>query len=97
MSKEIVDFKQVATNLTDTEKAKLVKINLPAGDSIPQHSAGDRIIYCLNDQKIKYNSSKFGVIEKEFQTGQSYSMDADNHSVKNIGNDTARFIIFILK
>lgn len=97
MSKEVTDFKQVATPLTDIDAAKLVRVNLPAGDFIEQHEAGNRIIYALNDHKIKYNSSKFGTIEKEFKEGESYSMDADKHSVKNTGNDTARFVIFILK
>lgn len=97
MSKKITDFVQIATPLTDIDRAKLIRVVLPAGDTIQKHEAGDRIIYVMNDHKIKYNSSKFGTIEKEFKEGASYSMDADTHSVVNTGDTTAKFLIFILK
>lgn len=81
----------------DNDRFRVTEIKLAVNDSLPMHEGINRIIYPLSDYKILYQSSKEGTFEKSFKNGDAHWHECDKHSIKNIGNTEARFLIVSYK
>lgn len=87
----------ISKTLLNNNKFKVVRVNLPVGDSIPNHSGVNRIIYALNDYSIEYASNNKAVVKKEFEKGHTHWHNDCKHSLKNIGTNEATFLIVSYK
>lgn len=91
------DVNSVAPNFTqvllENEDFKMTQVNLPIGESIPMHSGINRIIYSLSDYKIMYQSNKDEKVEKQFKKANIHWHEACQHSLQNIGETEAKFLV----
>ncbi|MCB1145035.1 MAG: hypothetical protein KDK54_22505 [Leptospiraceae bacterium] len=83
--------------LFENDLFRATEIKLAPNESIPMHEGINRIIYALSDYKILYNSSKEGEIEKAFKTGDTHWHTCEKHSLKNLGNSEAHYLIISFK
>jgi quercetin dioxygenase-like cupin family protein len=83
--------------LLDNDEFKLAEVTLPKGASIPMHSGINRIIYSLTDFQIMYESNKDGKIEKTFKTGDIHWHEACMHSLENLGQTEAKYLVVSYK
>lgn len=74
--------------------ARVCRITIPAGEVIPEHYGPPRLIYSLSDYKVFYTAEDKDSVEKEFNEGDFHWHPAGMHSVENIGDEAAEFIIF---
>ncbi len=78
----------------ENEHARVCRVTLPAVEIIPEHFGPPRLIYSLSDYKILYTAEAKDSVEKEFQKGDFHWHPAGMHSVENIGEETAEYLIF---
>ncbi len=88
------DFAEV---IFENESVKVTKVMLPAGEMIPEHSGINRVIYSLSDYSIDYTSDKEGNMQKSFTPGEAHWHEACQHSLKNMGESEAQFLVFAMK
>lgn len=81
----------------DNDLFRIVEVTLPQSNKIPMHSGINRIIYSISNYKIKYESDREGLGEKEFEEGDVHWHGACQHSVENIGEGDARFLVVSFK
>jgi quercetin dioxygenase-like cupin family protein len=83
--------------LLDNDEFKLTEVTLPKGANIPMHSGINRIIYSLTDYQIMYESNKEGKVEKAFKTGDIHWHEACMHSLENLGQTEAKYLVVSYK
>ena len=79
--------------LAKTDYAEVIQVSLPAGESIPSHKGGDRIIYSLDDYSIAFAHSG-ETKNATFSKGDTHYHPAGEHMIKNTGSSPADFVIF---
>ncbi len=84
------DFTQI---LFDNDDFKITEVKLPFGEKIPSHSGVNRIIYSLSGYDLKYESEKVDEAEKYFAAGDIHWHDACSHSMENVGETEANFLV----
>lgn len=83
--------------LHESENFIVYKISLPSGEQIPSHKGLQRMVYSLSDYEVEYQHENEKGTYK-FKAGESHIHDiAEAHSVKNIGDTTAEFIVVALR
>lgn len=88
---------EYATAIFENDYAHVVRVHLPADSSIPEHDGIYRLVYSLSDYTIRYTSEINGMSETEFEAGDIHWHSPGVHSVENIGDKDALFLIFSLK
>jgi hypothetical protein len=88
------EFAQI---LIDNDDFKITEVKLPFGEKIPSHSGINRIIYSLSGYDLKYESDKEAETEKYFEDGDIHWHDACHHSLENVGETEARFLVVSYK
>ena len=88
------DFAQILFN---NDEFKIIQVKLPKGESIPTHSGINRIIYTLSDYDIKYESDTEGKVDKQFKAGDVHWHEACMHSLENVGETEAKFLVVSYK
>jgi len=88
---------EYTTAIFENDYAHVVRIHLPAGSLIPEHYGVNRLIYSLSDYTIRYTSEIKGTVETEFEASDIHWHSPGVHSVENIGDEGALFLIFSLK
>jgi quercetin dioxygenase-like cupin family protein len=83
--------------LLDNDEFKLTEVTLPKGANIPIHSGINRIIYSLTDYQIMYESNKEAKVEKAFKTGDIHWHEACMHSLENLGQTEAKYLVVSYK
>ncbi len=84
--------------LLENEHIKITKVSLPSGETIPEHSGINRIIYSLSDYTIDYTSDKEGEMNnKTSAKGEAHWHEACQHSLKNAGETAAEFLVLAMK
>lgn len=95
------DVKTVSTDfarvLLENDEFKIIEVNLPIGAEIPMHSGINRIIYSLSEYQIDYESDSEGKKEMHFNSGDIHWHEACQHSLKNIGETEAEFLVVSFK
>lgn len=82
------------TEIFENNHARVMRITLPPGKSIPEHDGPNRLVYSLSQYEIQYTSETAGTVEREFNEGDFHWHTPGYHSIKNIGETDAEFIIF---
>lgn len=83
--------------LIDNDQFKMVKLTLPVGDSIPQHSGINRVVYSLNDYNLEYASDNQELTKREFKKGDIHWHNDCFHRLKNIGETPAEILVVSFK
>ncbi len=84
---------QNTKRLFGDQSVEVTRVNLPPNEELPPHDGTRRVIYSLNDYKIKFiQDGKED--ERSFKTGDVHYHPGGAHSIKNVGATPAEFIIF---
>lgn len=68
-------------------------VDLPAGEELAPHEGGPRVVYALAPYRIAFDTD--GMSEtSSFSPGDVHEHDAGVHTVENVGEDAASFVIF---
>jgi hypothetical protein len=85
----------------ENEHLRVIEVKLPPGESQPMHDGLNRLIYSLTDYNIEYSYYKVNEtvnkIERKMEEGFVHWHTPDRHSVKNIGNTLADYLVFAFK
>ncbi|MEO8071740.1 MAG: hypothetical protein ABI686_00690 [Acidobacteriota bacterium] len=84
---------QDTERLLGDQSIEVVRVNLPPNGELPPHDGTRRVIYSLNDYKIKFiQDGKED--ERSFKSGDVHYHSSGVHSIKNVGTTNAEFVIF---
>jgi hypothetical protein len=84
----------MAMELFENAHARVCKIAIPSGVSTPAHVSPYRLIYSLSDYTIRFTSEDSGIVENEFSEGDMHWHPAGMHTVENIGQTEAVYLVF---
>jgi hypothetical protein len=65
---------------------------LKPGEKLPLHKGKPRAIYALSDYKIRWTEGD-NTSEKQWQKGDAHWHDAIEHSIENVGNADANYLV----
>ena len=69
------------------------RVSLPAGADLAAHRGGPRVVYSLGEYSLRFETD--GVSESaSFESGDVHQHAAGVHSVENVGESEARFVVF---
>jgi quercetin dioxygenase-like cupin family protein len=92
-----MDASKVAGNLykvtKDTMGIRILHATYKPGQSSAMHSHPDLALYVIAGGKMEFTEKDGKKIKSELKTGMSTVVPADTHSVKNIGNTTAKVLL----
>lgn len=81
----------------DDELFRITEVTLAAGASIPSHDGIHRVIYSLSDYTLSYQSEDTEAEERTFEAGDVHWHTPGAHSMDNIGDTEARFLVVSYK
>jgi quercetin dioxygenase-like cupin family protein len=100
-SSELADerIKGIETEIFQNKYAKVLKVEISPGQQLPWHKGGPRLLYPLSDYtiRLKKNPDDTTSRENSFQEGDVHWHDQNRHSVENIGDSAAEFLVFMRK
>lgn len=76
---------------------EVIEIALPPRGMLPTHQGEPRLIYSLNDYRLKHASGDTGVTIETWVAGEAHWHGPSAHSVENIGDTEARYLVVILR
>ncbi|MGI9176190.1 MAG: hypothetical protein ACR2GR_12830 [Rhodothermales bacterium] len=82
-----------AQRLFENEYAEVMRVALAPGDSLPRHEGGPRVAYALGAYTIRFQQGGQDV-ERSFSQGDVHFHEAGVHTVENVGDSTAAFVVF---
>jgi quercetin dioxygenase-like cupin family protein len=85
---------EIATTLFENEYTRVRKITLNAGEEQPTHDGKARLVYSMNDYTISWQEGGIDKGTKVWQTGDLHFHRPGKHSARNIGNQTAMWLVF---
>jgi uncharacterized protein (TIGR03067 family) len=88
---------EIGEVLFENGYAKVSKVRLEPGQSIPRHYGGYRLIYSLNDYVITWSEDRKNRGKKHWKKGQLHFHRPGEHSVVNSGAKAAEWIVFSSK
>jgi len=88
---DIVAPEAVAT-LDRNQLMSVLLIELRPGEQIPEHDAGIRAVYALNDSSLLLNSDDAGDVET-YSTGDVDVWSSGSYAIENTGNEAARVVV----
>ncbi|MBN1480686.1 hypothetical protein JXA70_10470 [candidate division KSB1 bacterium] len=86
-----------ATILFENDIFRIIDVKLDPGESQPKHEGIYRLIYSLNDYRAEYNYYRLNTIEAEMEESLIHWHVPEEHSVKNVGETPAHYLIFAVK
>jgi quercetin dioxygenase-like cupin family protein len=84
----------LAMEMFENAHARVCRIAIPPGESTPAHVSPHRLVYSLSDYTIRFTSEETGVVENEFSEGDMHWHPAGMHTVENIGQTEAVYMVF---
>jgi len=81
----------------DDELFRVTEVTLGSGESIPSHDGIHRIIYSLSDYTLSYQTEETEAEERSFKAGDAHWHTPGTHSMENIGDTEARFLVVSYK
>jgi hypothetical protein len=94
----VKDNLQVEEVLFENEYIKAIRVNLEPKEELPWHKGKERILYPLNDFEVEFkNLNEDEPVEKLLQKDVPNWYQEQIHSVKNIGNTNAKYLIVMRK
>jgi hypothetical protein len=92
------ETKQVEEVLIENDYIKAIKVDLEPSEELPWHKGKERVLYPLNDFEVEIkNLADDEPVEKLFQKDVPNWYQEQIHSVKNIGNTNAKYLIVMRK
>ena len=82
-----------AQRLFENQYAEVMRVALAPGDALPRHEGGPRVIYALGSYTIRFQQGGRDV-ERSFRRGDVHFHEVGVHTVENVGDSTAAFVIF---
>ena len=82
----------MARTMLDNRNGRVSEVTLQPGEEQPVHYGLNRVIYSLSAYTIE-----MGGREVAFEPGTAHFHKPDNHGAKNVGETTARYLVFELK
>jgi quercetin dioxygenase-like cupin family protein len=82
-----------AQRLFENSYVEVMQARLAPGESLPPHEGGNRVIYSLTDYEIRFEQQG-QEMQRSFSEGDVHFHEAGPHSVENVGDTTARFVVF---
>ncbi|PEN14443.1 hypothetical protein CRI94_05300 [Longibacter salinarum] len=73
--------------------ARVYRIDLPPGDSILAHDAGPRVVYSMGTYSLAFETNG-EASERSFEGGAVHAHDAGVHSVSNMSDSLASYVVF---
>ena len=80
--------------LFENEFVRVAEFDIAPGENVPSHQGTSRIMYTVTPARLKFQSDRFGEHEDDFQQGEAHWHDLDTHSVTNVGENEAIFMVF---
>lgn len=80
----------------ENDYVRAIEFTVPAGEKLPLHKGAARVVYALSDYKILFTEGSESN-EKEWFKGQAHWHDAIAHSLENIGETEAKFLVVARK
>jgi quercetin dioxygenase-like cupin family protein len=81
----------------ENDNIRILEVKLGVGESQPKHDGLNRLIYSLTDYQIEYTYYLTNTVETEMEEGFVHWHTADKHSVKNVGDTPAHYVLFAFK
>ncbi len=81
----------------DGDLFRVIKVTLSPGAAIPSHEGTHRVIYSLSNYSILHESDETGTTERSFEAGDVHWHSPGVHSIQNIGESEARFLVIAYK
>jgi quercetin dioxygenase-like cupin family protein len=92
-----MDASKVAPNLykviKDTMGIRIVHATYKPGQSSAMHSHPDLVLYVISGGTTEFTEKDGKKNKMQLKTGMSMVVPADTHSVKNVGNTTAKVLL----
>jgi quercetin dioxygenase-like cupin family protein len=82
------------TLLFENDNVRVVEVTLEPGQATPSHPGGHRVIYSLGDYTIRWTEGDAEPTEATWAAGEAHWHDPAEHSVENIGETPARYLVF---
>jgi hypothetical protein len=83
---------EIVATLDRNEIVSVMLIDLPAGESIPEHDAGPRAIYTLTDSSFQVDKAGSADI-RSYSIGEVAAWSAGTYSIENAGEGSARMVV----
>ncbi|MEC9373019.1 MAG: hypothetical protein VYC34_04210 [Planctomycetota bacterium] len=81
------------THLFANSQARVSRVELPAGEELKQRDALDRAVYALSGYRVRYENESGISDVRRHEAGSIHWHDADRHTLVNVGDSTARFVV----
>lgn len=82
------------TEVFENDHARVSRVDLPPGESIPDHQGTHRLIFAMSDFEVRYTSESEETVERTFSKKDFHWHPAGTHAVENTGDTNAEFVIF---
>lgn len=70
----------------DNQRLRVLRINLPTGESLPMHDTRDGVLVCLTACSLAVTNPVGYVRDVKLEAGQTLWMPGERHRVSNGGN-----------
>ena len=80
-----LDAKHVRVE-SDNQRMRVLRINLPAGESLPMHDTRDGVLVCLTACSLTVTNPVGYVRDVKLEAGQTLWMAGERHRVSNAGS-----------
>lgn len=78
--------------LLENDVVEVHAVSLEAGQSLPDHRGMPRVIYSLSDYRVRLTQGESSE-ERSFERGDVHWHAPGVHSLENVGDQTARFLV----
>lgn len=82
--------------LLSNELFDVHRVQLEPGQQLPQHAGYPRVVYALSDYTTRFTQDGEET-RRSFEEGDVHVHEAGTHTVENIGDTSARFLVVELK
>ncbi|MES2811800.1 MAG: cupin domain-containing protein [Bacteroidota bacterium] len=87
-------YKRVAL---DNERARVMDVEIAAGEVVPWHTHPDHVLYVLSGGKIEITDKDKLPVSMDLNVGDVLFIPAVTHTAKNIGTTTIKIIVTEIK
>lgn len=98
---ELIDKKLPGVEgiIFENEYVEAIRVKLEAGERMPWHEGGPRVIYAMKEYKIRFEKNPDDTVAttNDFVEGEVHWYDQNQHAVVNVGETPAEFMVFMRK
>ena len=95
---DVEEVEPSSTNiLLENDAVKVIKVELSQDEKIPMHVGTKRVIYSLSNYTAAFKKPDESAEKQSFKQGDVHWHDGGEHSVKNMGDSPAAFLVVEFK